>query len=52
MSSSQSIIKFHETQQGVFGTLGLLIGLYIGSAIILAILLWFRKRKYQKLNQQ
>lgn len=52
MSSSQSIVKFHETQQGVFGTLGLLFGLYIGSAVILGILLLLRKRKYQKLNQQ
>lgn len=43
MSSSQSIIKFHETQQGVFGIIGLFLGLYIGSAIILSILLWLRK---------
>ena len=50
MSSSQSIIKFHETQQGVFGIIGLFLGLYIGSAIILSILLWLRK-KAQKLNQ-
>ena len=49
MSSSQSIIKFHETQQGVFGIIGLFLGLYIGSAIILSILLWLRKSP--KLNQ-
>ena len=29
MSSSQSIIKFHETQQGIFGIIGLFLGLYI-----------------------
>ena len=29
MSSSQSIIKFHETQQGVFGIIGLFLGLYM-----------------------
>ncbi|MCJ0960162.1 CPBP family intramembrane glutamic endopeptidase [Staphylococcus haemolyticus] len=50
MSSSQSIIKFHETQQGVFGIIGLFFGLYIGSAIILGILLWLRKRNYQRSN--
>ena len=44
MSSSQSIIKFHETQQGIFGIIGLFLGLYIGSAIILGILLWLRKK--------
>ena len=50
MSSSQSIIKFHETQQGIFGIIGLFLGLYIGSAIILGILLWLRKRNYQRSN--
>lgn len=47
MSSKQSIIKFHETSFGLMNAIGLLFGLYIGSAIILSVLLWFRKRNYQ-----
>ena len=52
MSSSQSIIKFHETQQGIFGIIGLFLGLYIGSAIILGILLWLRKIIRDQINNK
>lgn len=44
-SSGQSIITFKETLPGYMTLLGLFFALYLGSAIILAILIWLRNRK-------